>query len=172
MFRPNNHLFGPAQTKELKDFAHNFHVEPEDYPTVGHDVWIGANVTMSAPINIGTGAVIASGAVVTKDVPPYAIVGGNPAKVIRYRFSSELIARLLDSAWWEYDPQQVFSEDPHEITSILSRIEAGEVERYKPRQIILGSEPSSQTNRNNEPDSRGRPTWRSRLGKRGFRRRR
>lgn len=67
---------------------------------IGHDVWIGRDVTILTEVNIGHGAVIAAGAVVTKDVPPYAIVGGVPAKVIRYRFDPETIKKLLDSKWW------------------------------------------------------------------------
>ena len=62
MFRPNNHLFDRAQTAELKQFADYFEVAPDDYPTIGHDVWIGANVTLSAQVKVGTGAVISSGA--------------------------------------------------------------------------------------------------------------
>lgn len=63
--------------------------------TVGDDVWIGNNSLIMSGVNIGQGAVVAAGAVVTKDVPPYAIVGGVPAKVIRYRFDEELIKELL-----------------------------------------------------------------------------
>ena len=76
------------------------------YPiTIGHDVWIGNNVTIPAahPITIGTGAIIAACSVVTKDVPPYAIVAGNPARLIKMRFSDELCADLFKSKWFEYD---------------------------------------------------------------------
>lgn len=75
--------------------------------TIGHDVWIGTNAIIKAGVQIGTGAVVASGAVVTKDVPPYAIVGGVPAKVIRYRFDEETIARLLATKWWNADDETI-----------------------------------------------------------------
>lgn len=68
---------------------------------IGNDVWIGYNATILRGINIGDGAVIASGAVVTADVPPYAIVGGVPARIIKYRFSDEKIDILLKSKWWD-----------------------------------------------------------------------
>lgn len=70
---------------------------------VGHDVWIGYRAIILDGVKIGDGAAIAAGSVVTKDVPPYAIVGGVPAKVIRYRFSPEQIAKLLDFEWWNKD---------------------------------------------------------------------
>lgn len=76
------------------------------YPmTIGHDVWIGNNVTIPAarPITIGTGAIIAACSVVTKDVPPYAIVAGNPARIVKMRFDDELCTDLLASKWFEYD---------------------------------------------------------------------
>ena len=69
--------------------------------SVGHDVWIGEGAFIKAGVCIGTGAVVGMGAVVTKDVPPYAIVAGNPARVIRKRFSDEMIQSLLATAWWD-----------------------------------------------------------------------
>lgn len=81
--------------------------------TIGHDVWIGHGTTIMPGVSIGTGAVVGSGAVVTKDVAPYAIVGGVPAKLIRMRFSDEIIAKLLDIAWWDWDRQTLEARFEH-----------------------------------------------------------
>ena len=70
---------------------------------IEHDVWLGINVTVMSGIKIGTGAIVAANSVVTKDVPPYAIVGGNPAKHIRNRFDDKTIEFLLKSEWWNID---------------------------------------------------------------------
>lgn len=68
---------------------------------IGNDVWIGANVVIRAGVKIGNGCVIGAGAIVIKDVPNYAIVGGVPAKIIRYRFSEDVIAQLEQVKWWD-----------------------------------------------------------------------
>lgn len=67
---------------------------------IGHDVWIGSTVKVMPGVHIGNGAVVGAGAIVTKDVPPYAIVGGVPAKIIRFRFPENMIAQLEKSEWW------------------------------------------------------------------------
>ncbi|TCN39309.1 virginiamycin A acetyltransferase [Kribbella orskensis] len=74
---------------------------------VGNDVWFGYGAMVMPGVRIGHGAIVASGAVVVDEVPDYAIVGGNPAKVIRKRFSDEEIARLLAVAWWDWAPEKV-----------------------------------------------------------------
>lgn len=74
---------------------------------IGNDVWIGDDVTILGGVRIGDGAVIAAGAVVVKDVPPYAIVGGNPTKIIKYRFPEETIERLRRIAWWDWDGEKI-----------------------------------------------------------------
>jgi virginiamycin A acetyltransferase len=82
---------------------------------VGHDVWIGQEVRVKGGVKIGTGSVIAAGATVTKDVPPYTIVGGMPAKVIRQRFDDRTIERLLEGEWWRYaywDLKNLSFDDP------------------------------------------------------------
>ena len=70
---------------------------------IGHDVWIGHGAVIQAGVTIGEGAVVGSNAVVSKDVPPYAVVGGVPAKIIRFRFPQQHIEKLLDIAWWNWD---------------------------------------------------------------------
>jgi len=70
---------------------------------IGNDVWIGTCATIHSGVTIGDGAVIASNAIVTKDVEPYSIVGGNPAKIIKYRFSKEIREKLIEYKWWDFD---------------------------------------------------------------------
>jgi virginiamycin A acetyltransferase len=74
---------------------------------IGNDVWIGANATILSGVTIGDGAVIAANALVTKDVSPYAIVGGVPASLLRYRFSQPVIDILLQTKWWNWDEQRI-----------------------------------------------------------------
>jgi phosphonate metabolism protein (transferase hexapeptide repeat family) len=70
---------------------------------IGHDTWIGHGAQVKPELAVGNGAVVASGAIVTKDVPPYAIVAGVPARVIRYRQPPEIVARLEALAWWDWE---------------------------------------------------------------------
>ncbi|QGZ36920.1 type B chloramphenicol O-acetyltransferase [Stappia indica] len=83
---------------------------PSGDTVVGNDVWIGAEAMIMPGIRIGHGAMIGSRAVVTKDVPPYAIVAGNPAREIRKRFSDEEIAMLLEMAWWDWPIERIGRE--------------------------------------------------------------
>ena len=75
--------------------------------TIGSDVWIGCNSVILAGVTVGDGAVIGAGAVVTKDVPPYAIMAGNPARVLKYRFAPAIIAGLLETRWWELPDEAI-----------------------------------------------------------------
>ncbi len=77
--------------------------EDKGYTEIGNDVLIGANAVIMAGITIGDGAVVAAGSIVTKNVPPYAIVGGNPAVIIKFRFKNSIIEQLLIKQWWNYD---------------------------------------------------------------------
>jgi hypothetical protein len=104
-------------------YPHRIHFEMEgnydDYPVptgdtiVGSDVWTMENCLILAGVKLGDGAYVAAGAVVTKDVPPYAIVGGNPAKLIRYRFTEEQIAALLEIRWWDWPEDKVRAAVPY-----------------------------------------------------------
>jgi acetyltransferase-like isoleucine patch superfamily enzyme len=78
-------------------------VLPRTY--IGSDVWIGQSVMIKAGLSLGTGSIIGAGSIVTKDVQPYSIVVGVPAKTIKMRFSDDLIVELLNSKWWEEDPK-------------------------------------------------------------------
>jgi len=79
---------------------------------IGNDVWIGYGATIMANVTIGDGAVIASNAIVTKDVPPYAVVGGVPAKIIKYRFDPETIEKLLEMKWWDWPEEKIVENLP------------------------------------------------------------
>lgn len=84
----------------------------KSYPTkgntvIGNDVWIGHGATIMPGVHIGDGAIIATKAVVTKHVEPYTIIGGNPAKPIKKRFSDDIISKLLDLQWWDWDIEKI-----------------------------------------------------------------
>ena len=91
--------------------------------TIGHDVWIGGTAMLKRGITVGTGAIIAAGAVVTHDVPPYAVVAGVPARIMRYRFPEELRVRLLRCEWWRYGPDVLQPLDVREPEQFADRVE-------------------------------------------------
>jgi virginiamycin A acetyltransferase len=96
---------------------------------IGHDVWLGYSALVLPGVEIGHGAVVAAASVVARDVPPYAIVAGNPARVIRTRYSDEDVARLLRAAWWDW-PIDVVTEHARTImTGTAAELEAIAVER-------------------------------------------
>lgn len=110
---------------------------------IGHDVWIGQNVKLMPGVKIGHGAVIGSGALVTKDVQPYEIVVGAPAKQRRLRFPAEEIDRLLKSEWWRFSPDSFAGlavERPMEfIDRLAERADKGEIQPYEPEKIDLAA---------------------------------
>ena len=105
--RHPTHLFSTSplfyrkrNTLKIEFVDKNFDFEEYISIEIGNDVWIGARATVMDGVKIGDGAIIAAGAVVTHNVPPYAVVGGVPSKIIRYRFGPEKVAKLLRLRWW------------------------------------------------------------------------
>jgi len=96
-YRAGSYFPGESDDAEFFAWRRGHHVH------IGHDVWIGHGAIVLPGRNIGTGAVIAAGAIVTKDVPAYTIVAGNPARIVRRRFSEDVAGRLASLAWWDWD---------------------------------------------------------------------
>ena len=97
-------MFFSTQKQNGKTFADRMMFDEFKKPTtIGNDVWIGENVFFTGGLTIGDGAVVLAGAVVTKDVPPYAVVGGVPAKVLKYRYDEKTIRWLIELKWWNMD---------------------------------------------------------------------
>ena len=112
---------------------------PDAKLEIGHDVWIGANVLLARNLSIGTGAVIAANSVVTKDVQPYEIVGGNPARHIKFRFPEPVRQALLASAWWQYHYEGFNTLDiknPEVFAEQLKQLQAEQkIQPYQPEKI-------------------------------------
>jgi acetyltransferase-like isoleucine patch superfamily enzyme len=137
-FRPKNTLFEPFITPGLAAFAETFDVAGgKPYPVLGHDVWIGTDVTLAMGLRIGTGAIVAANSVVTRDVPPYAMVAGVPAAIKKYRFPDDLAARLLASEWWDLNPAFVFNAEFADPARLCDRIEKerASIARFAPRAL-------------------------------------
>lgn len=101
LYRASQYFEGESDEASFFDWRREHHV------SIGHDVWIGHGAIVLAGRSIGTGAVIGGGAVVTRDVPPYTIVGGNPARPIRERFPAAVGERLMALAWWDWEHEQL-----------------------------------------------------------------
>ena len=101
--------------------------EQKPAPVIGNDVWIGINAVIMRGVTIGDGAVIGANAVVSRDVPPYAVVGGNPARHIRDRFSPEQAAALQRIRWWDWTPQQLQERVPDffDVQSFIEKYDPG-----------------------------------------------
>ena len=126
-----NHKMSGFSTYPFEIFGGDWKLvtpQPDEYPfkgdtVIGNDVWIGYGVVIMPGVRIGDGAIIAAKSVVTKDIQSYTIVGGNPAKLIRQRFSDEIVKALLEIAWWNWDIEK--------ITRNLEKIVSANIETLK-----------------------------------------
>jgi acetyltransferase-like isoleucine patch superfamily enzyme len=113
IFGGGEHNTELISTFPFKNFFQNFEIDPnvttKGPVIIGNDVWIGTNAIILSGISIGDGAVIGAGSVVTKDVPPYTIVAGNPAKIIKYRFTDDQIKKLLKISWWNWPLEKIIA---------------------------------------------------------------
>lgn len=119
-----NHLSNAISTYPFAVFGNGWEksMEGKSYPNkgnieIGNDVWIGYNATIMAGVKIGDGAIIATNSTVVSDVEPYAVVGGNPAKEIKKRFSTEIIDKLLKLQWWNWDIEKI-TENIQNLTDL------------------------------------------------------
>lgn len=134
--------------------VHNLTTQKKDYDylkldkmppkiVIENDVWIGTGAKIMRGVKINNGAVIAAGSIVTKDVPPYAIVGGVPAKVIKYRFNEDIIGKLLALKWWEYEADSLlgvqFNDIDKAIEQVQKKINNNEVVKIKDEKIQIVS---------------------------------
>lgn len=99
--------FGHIHQNIFTNFNGNGHPETKGDIVIGNDVWIAHGVTIMSGVKIGDGAVIANNSHVVKDVPPYSIIGGNPAKVVKFRFTETQICDLLKIKWWDWDENKI-----------------------------------------------------------------
>ncbi len=132
LFNSANHALGSLSTYPFPIFFEEWDLTVENIPrawdnkgnvVVGNDVWIGYEAVVLAGVTIGDGAVIGARAVVTHDVPPYAIMGGVPAKLIRKRFDDDTIQSLLSLRWWDWPEER--------IAANLEAIQSGCLERLR-----------------------------------------
>jgi acetyltransferase-like isoleucine patch superfamily enzyme len=130
VFYMNDALFNVAEGFAGAKAFHAMRFAPSKPPVtvrrtvIGHDVWIGHAAVIKAGVTVGTGAVVGAGAVVTKDVPPYAVVAGNPATIRRFRIPAELVSPMLGSKWWRFAPWQLTHLDPADAAGFLRGVAA------------------------------------------------
>ena len=132
LFNSANHTLSSLSTYTFPLFYEEWDLNQQDVVNswdnkgdivIGNDVWIGYEAVILSGVTVGDGAIIGARAVVTKDVPPYTIVGGVPAKPIRKRFSEDTIASLLEIKWWDWPKER--------ITSNITAIQSGNMEQLK-----------------------------------------
>lgn len=114
--------FEGADTYHSYAFAHPTAPTQVKVTHIGHDVWIGHGAQICAGVTIGNGAIIAAGAVVSRDVPPYAMVAGNPAVIKKYRLPPHLISPMMRCRWWRFAPWQLQHLTPSDTESFVSGV--------------------------------------------------
>jgi acetyltransferase-like isoleucine patch superfamily enzyme len=110
-----------------RDFEFLKPITKRQFVNIGNDVWIGANSMIMRGVTIGDGAVIGGGSIVTKDVPPYAIVVGVPAKIIRYRFTEKIIEKLLALRWWRFEADSLLGVNFNDVEIAIDEIREKEI---------------------------------------------
>lgn len=119
-------------------FAHKAPPTQVKITTIGHDVWIGHGAQICAGVSIGHGAIVAAGAVVSRDVPPYAVVAGNPAVIKKYRLVPQLISPMLRCRWWRFAPWQLQHLTPSDPEAFVAGVfEMSDAEEFAPTTIDL-----------------------------------
>jgi acetyltransferase-like isoleucine patch superfamily enzyme len=134
----SNQILNPVQTANY----HRDRTKKINKTIIENDCWIGRDAFILSGVTIGNGSVIAARAVVTKDVPPYAIVAGSPARVIRYRFSEDIIDMLLKSQWWNIDDKYLSTLDFSNLSECLIKLTYAKNKSNFPRILITNNKKS------------------------------
>ena len=144
IYDPNFYIFKDAGIKQIgKPYTHTpyNHLIPSSPPTIfENDVYVCTNALLKPGITLHTGCVVAQNAIVTKDVPPYAIVGGSPARILKYRFNESTIKRLLELKWWEYHFADFDGVDPKKdihyyLDELENRMQKQIIRPFNPRKM-------------------------------------
>ncbi|MEA3315922.1 MAG: CatB-related O-acetyltransferase [Campylobacterota bacterium] len=143
---PTSNIWNSYREKNKESFPIMLRLRTEatkkESVVIKNDVWIGQNVTILRGVSIGNGAILASNSVITKDVPDYAIMGGIPAKIIKYRFKEEIISRLLELKWWDLSLDLLEGVPFNDIEKAIELIEFrkhNNLKFLKPNKIKLTS---------------------------------
>lgn len=147
-FYLGNRVFGLEDSfrdgSKFKNYKFQFEEAPTKakVTTIGHDVWIGHGAYIGAGVTIGHGAIIGAHSVVTRNVPHYAVVAGNPAVIKKMRLPADIISHVLQSQWWQFAPWQLDHLDPSKPVSFAKAVQKmhGDVEPFQPVRIDLRQE--------------------------------